>query len=118
MARNLVSGSPGNAAARIPTDLSALASRSTAATARSLSLQTWAAVKPTNSPNIIPKGGNMPGETLLNERARSPTASAITTMYIPADKRYVKPKTNSAIHNGSRAATNQGDSHGLAKQCP
>src|SRR4249920_1158327 len=39
------SGSPGKAAARTTTALSALASRSTAALARSLSLQTCAAVK-------------------------------------------------------------------------
>ena len=69
-----------NAAANSATDLKALASRSTAALAVALSLQTCAAVNPTNRPKMIPRGGNMPGETDLNARARSPTASTRMTV--------------------------------------
>src|SRR6266446_6511763 len=70
-ARMRVSGSPGKLAARITTALRALASRLTAVLARSLSVQTWAAVNATNKPKRIPSGGNIPGEKALNERARA-----------------------------------------------
>jgi hypothetical protein len=71
--------SPGKLAARITTDLSALASRSTAALARSLSPHTCAAMKATKSPKMMPKTGSIPGEMALKERARSPTARTATT---------------------------------------
>jgi hypothetical protein len=78
-----VSGSPGKLAARITTALSALASRLTAVLARSLSLQTCAAVNATKRPKMIPSGGNIPGEMALNERARSPPRRGCQTPGVP-----------------------------------
>src|SRR5262249_39799648 len=66
-------------AARTTTALSALASRSTAVLARSLSVQTCAAVNATNRPKIMPNGGSMPGEMALNARPRSPSERAVTS---------------------------------------
>src|SRR5262245_22768541 len=68
-ARKRDSASPGKVAARTTTALSALASRSTAVLARSLSVQTWAAVNATNKPKILPNGGSIPGEIALNALA-------------------------------------------------
>src|ERR1700730_7455372 len=68
-ARKRASGSPGKLEARTTTALSAVASRSTASLARSLSFQTWTAVNATKRPTSITSGGSIPGETALNARA-------------------------------------------------
>jgi hypothetical protein len=39
---------------------------------KSSEIQTWAAVNATKRPKMMPNGGRRPGETALNERARSP----------------------------------------------
>jgi hypothetical protein len=76
--RSRVSGSPAKLPARTMADLNALASRLTAALARSLSLHTWAAVKATNRPKMMPSYGSKPGEIALKDFTRSPTASLAT----------------------------------------
>src|SRR5436305_8977014 len=96
---NLASGSPGKAAARTSAVLNVLASWLTAAPARSLSLQTCAAVNATNKPKIIPSGGSMPGETALNDLARPLLASAATPAWIASANRKVEPKTSRAIRD-------------------
>src|SRR3954468_7061439 len=99
------SGSPGKLPAKITSALKALASRLTAAFARSVSLHTWAAVKATKSPKMMPSGGNMAGETALNARPHSPTARRATKVWIIPATRYVRPKTRRAIHPMGRLWT-------------
>src|SRR5215475_11376332 len=96
---SLPSSSLGKLAATTSTVLKALASWLTAALARSLSLQTCAAVNATNKPKITPSGDSMPAETALNDLASPLLASAPTTAWIANVSKYVKPKTSSAIHH-------------------
>ena len=56
-----------------------LASDATAPFALSKLFQTSTAMKPTSSAKRMPNGGNIPGEIALKARARSFTASLVTT---------------------------------------
>jgi hypothetical protein len=58
----------GKTAASKLTVLSELASVATGTFARSKSLHTCAAMKPTNSPKMMPRGGSIPGEALEGPR--------------------------------------------------
>jgi hypothetical protein len=78
--------------------LSALASRLTAALARSLSFQTCAAVNTTKRAKMAPSGARMPGVIASNECAPSPTEKIATSTWIAAATKYVMPKTTSALH--------------------
>src|SRR5215475_3566111 len=88
-ARKRDSGSPGKVAASTTTALSALASRSTAALALSLSVQTCAAVNATKRPKMMPNGGSIPGEIALNARPSSPFARIVTSQQVPAASKNV-----------------------------
>src|SRR5215475_9022441 len=103
---NLASCSPGKLAARTSTVLNALASWITAALARSLSLQTCAAVNATNRPKSTPSGDSMPAETALNDLPCPFLASAAMPAWIASASIKVKPKTSSAIH-GTGSSWNQ-----------
>ena len=61
----------------------ALASRSTADLARSMSLQTWTTLNTTSRPKIVPKGLSRPGDKRLKTWTRSLLASAIVIAKIP-----------------------------------
>ena len=69
-----VSGSRGFDWASKLTVRRTLASFATATFARSKSLHTCAAMKPTNNPKMMPSGGRIPGESALKVLARSSTA--------------------------------------------
>ena len=71
--------SSGNVPARRTTARRALASEVTAAFALSKLPQTSTAIKPTNRAKRMPSGDSIPAETAFKARARSFTASVITT---------------------------------------
>jgi hypothetical protein len=72
-------GSAGRSLLNSTTDRNALASVSSASSARSTLPHTPTATKPTIRAKRIPIGGSIPAETPLKATARSPCASRITT---------------------------------------
>src|SRR5256885_435652 len=80
----------GKLAEKMTTERRAVASRVTAACARSESAQTWAARKPTIRPNTTASGVSMTGDTALNARPRSPVARGARQREISVSEFFTK----------------------------